>query len=87
MGKIASKTTELGTKKTYDNGDESYIIRLNDPKEGKIIEAGSITNITINENLFSLLPTLTIEVEDQGAFFEGYNLKNGDVLYFTITLL
>jgi hypothetical protein len=82
---VSNVTTQLGSKKTYDNSYESYIIRINDPKEGKVIESGSIKEIVIEENLFSLLPTLRLEVEDQGAFFASYNLKNGDKIYFMVT--
>lgn len=82
---VSNVTTQLGSKKTYDNAYESYIIRLNDPKEGKVIESASIKEIVIEENLFSLLPTLRLEVEDQGAFFASYNIKNGDKIYFLVT--
>ncbi len=82
---VSNVATQLGSKRTYDNGYESYIIRVNDPDQGKVIEAGSIKEIVIEENLFSLLPTIRIEVEDQGAFFSAYNFKNGDKLYFIVT--
>ena len=85
MSTPAEVATQLGSKKTYDNAYESYIIRLNDPKEGKVIEAGSIKEIVVEENLFTLLPTIRIEVEDQGSFFAAYNIKNGDKIYFLVT--
>ena len=75
---ISNETTLLGSTKTYDNGYESYIIRLNDPKEGRLISAQGIKEIVIEENIFSLLPTIRIEIEDQGSYFAGYNIKNGD---------
>ena len=82
---ISNETTLLGSTKTYDNGYESYIIRLNDPKEGRLISAQGIKEIVIEENIFSLLPTIRIEIEDQGSYFAGYNIKNGDKIYFIVT--
>lgn len=82
---VTNYTTLLGTKRNYDNGYENFILRLNDPKEGKIIDAGSIESIEIEENIFSLLPTIKIELDDQGAYFAGYNIKNGDKIYFIVT--
>lgn len=82
---ISNETTLLGSTKTYDNGYESYIIRLNDPKEGRLISAHGIKEIVIEENIFSLLPTIRIEIEDQGSYFAGYNIKNGDKIYFIVT--
>ena len=37
-----------------------------------------VKEIIIEENIFSLLPTVRIEIEDQGSYFSGYNIKNGD---------
>lgn len=82
---ISNETTLLGSTKTYDNGYENYIIRLNDPKEGRLISAQGIKEIVIEENIFSLLPTIRIEIEDQGSYFAGYNIKNGDKIYFIVT--
>ena len=82
---ISNETTLLGSTKTYDNNQESYIIRINDPKEGRLISSQGIKEIVIEENIFSLLPTLRIEIEDQGSYFAGYNLKNGDKIYFIVT--
>lgn len=82
---ISNETTLLGSTKTYDNSYESYIIRLNDPKEGRLISAQGIKEIVIEENIFSLLPTIRIEIEDQGSYFAGYNIKNGDKIYFIVT--
>lgn len=82
---ISNETTLLGNTKTYDNSYESYIIRINDPKEGRLISSQGIKEIVIEENIFSLLPTIRIEIEDQGSYFSGYNLKNGDRIYFIVT--
>ena len=82
---ISNNSTQLGGVKTYDNSYESYIIRLNDPKDGKILSSQGIKEITISENIFSLLPTIRIEVEDQGSYFAAYNIKNGDKIYFIVT--
>lgn len=77
--------TEPGGGRKFNQSDEKYVIRLNDKKNGKIIGAESLKQITISEDIFSLLPTIKIEVEDQGAFFTSYNIKNGDTIYVTIT--
>ena len=69
---ISNETTLLGNTKTYDNSYESYIIRINDPKEGRLISSQGIKEIVIEENIFSLLPTIRIEIEDQGSYFSGY---------------
>ena len=82
---ISNETTLLGNTKTYDNSYESYIIRINDPKEGRLISSQGIKEIVIEENIFSLLPTIRIEIEDQGSYFAGYNIKNGDKIYFIVT--
>ena len=82
---LSNETTLLGNTKTYDNSYESYIIRINDPKEGRLISSQGIKEIVIEENIFSLLPTIRIEIEDQGSYFSGYNLKNGDRIYFIVT--
>lgn len=82
---ISNETTLLGNTKTYDNSYESYIIRINDPKEGRLISSQGIKEIVVEENIFSLLPTIRIEIEDQGSYFSGYNLKNGDRIYFIVT--
>jgi hypothetical protein len=82
---ISNNSTQLGSVKTYDNSYESYIIRLNDPKDGKILSSQGIKEIAITENIFSLLPTIRIEVEDQGSYFAAYNIKNGDKIYFIVT--
>lgn len=82
---ISNQSTQLGGVKSYDNSQESYIIRINDPKDGKILSTQGIKEIVITENIFSLLPTIRLEVEDQGAYFAAYNLKNGDRIYFIVT--
>lgn len=82
---ISNETTLLGNVKTYVNADESYIIRMNDPNEGRIISSQGIKEIVIEENIFSILPTIRIEIEDQGSYFAGYNIKNGDKIYFIVT--
>ena len=84
-GSVANQSTLLGGTKTYDNGYESYIIRINDAVNGKLITSQGIKEMVIEEDIFSLLPTIRIEVEDQGSYFASYNIKNGDRLYVIIT--
>lgn len=85
MPGITDMVTLLGTKRDYDNGSENFIIRLNDPVRGKVINDGNISEITIEENIFSLLPTIRMELIDVGGEFVSYNIKNGDKLYFIVT--
>jgi hypothetical protein len=44
---LSNETTLLGNTKTYDNSHESYVIRLNDPKEGRLISSQGIKEIVI----------------------------------------
>jgi hypothetical protein len=82
---VTNYATLLGTKRNYDNSYENFIIRLDDPIEGKMLDVGTIKQIEIEENIFSLLPTIRIQLEDKGAYFAGYNIKNGDKIYFIVT--
>ena len=82
---ILSKATQHGGVAQYNYVDEIYNIRINDPKEGVVIPANIIVSLEIDENMFSLLPTFKLKIEDKGSFFSGINLKNGDRIYFVIT--
>ncbi len=82
---ILSNATSQGGTAKYNYTDEIYNIRINDPKEGIVIPANMINSLEIDENMFSLLPTFKLVIEDKGSFFSGINIKNGDRIYFTIT--
>lgn len=83
--KVAAFSTQKGGSAKYNYAEETYTIRLNDPDEGTLIPTDIITTLTINEDLFSLLPTFSLQICDKGAFFSGFNVKNGDILYIKIT--
>ena len=85
MENITSIATQKGGTAKYNYTDEIYNIRLNDKKEGIIIPSDIITSLEIEETMFSLLPTFKLKIDDKGAFFTGFNIKNGDVIYITIT--
>lgn len=85
MENIASVATQNGGTAKYNYTDEIYSIRINDKKEGILIPANVITSLEIEETMFSLLPTFKLKIDDKGSFFTGFNIKNGDVLYITIT--
>ena len=85
MANILTNATSQGGVAKYNFTNEIYNIRLNDPKEGILIPANLINSLEINENMFSLLPTFKLVIEDKGSFFSGINVKNGDKIYFTIT--
>lgn len=81
---LTNATSQGGTAK-YNYTNEIYDIRINDPKEGVLIPVNIINSLEIEENMFSLLPTFKLVIEDKGSFFSGINVKNGDRIYITIT--
>lgn len=82
---ISQKLITPGGDASYNYTDEIYNIRLKDPKTGILIPTSIIRELYIDENMFSLLSTFKLVIEDKGAFFSGINLKNGEKIYFQIT--
>jgi len=50
------------------------------PEEGLTIESSCIDKICITESMFTLLPTMTVQVVDVGRLFGTYSVKIGDLL-------
>lgn len=82
---ISSIATQKGGTANLNYTDEIYEIRLNDPKEGILIPANLISSLEISEDMFSLLPTFKLQIQDKGSFFTGFNVKNGDRIFIKIT--
>ena len=69
----------------HENSNEIYNIRFWDRKNGLILNPKHLESLEFSEDLFSLLPTVRIKISDKGIYFSGYNIKNGDPIYVTIT--
>ena len=82
---IKKNLTEEGGHLNLSTTNEIITIRINDPKDGIIVNVQFIEEITIVEDIFSLLPSIKLLLHDRGTFFNMYNIKNGDVLYVKIT--
>ena len=44
------------------------------------VESENIDYFALTENMFTLLPTLTLQVVDTGRFFSTYSVKIGDTI-------
>ena len=69
----------------HEGTNEIYNIHFYDKKEGIILNNKDFESIEINEYLFSILPTIRLSFSDNGTYYDGYNIKNGDPIYISIT--
>ena len=53
---------------------------LEKPEEGLTVESENIDFFALTANMFTMLPTLTLQVVDTGRFFSTYSVKIGDTL-------
>ena len=53
---------------------------LEKPEEGLTVESENIDFFALTANMFTMLPTLPLQVVDTGRFFSTYSVKIGDTL-------
>ena len=62
----------------------TLIYGSNDPAKGYNIPADKIIELTIRENFFLLLPTMTLKLEDVGTIFHNVGFQIGNTFYLKI---
>lgn len=68
----------------FDGSKDLIEIYYNEKYENPI-PLENVLWVKVNENMFSLLPTLEIQIEDAGNLFTRYNIKQGGIIYLIIT--
>lgn len=76
-GKTLGGTTEAGGSYVEL---KMWVGDPNDPTKGLTIESSTVDYLCITENMFTLLPMMTLQLVDQGRFFYTYSIKIGDTI-------
>ena len=84
--KISRESAGIASQKYNSLIDFTLLLDDADPNKGIVIPLNSLQKITMDENIFSMLPTAKILLLDSGKFFDLYPLNIGRKIFINIYL-
>ena len=84
--KISRESAGIASQKYNSLIDFTLLLDDADPNKGIVIPLNSLQKITMDKNIFSMLPTAKILLLDSGKFFDLYPLSIGRKIFINIYL-